>query len=310
MPRTNYCLPVDVVRRFDPQVSQEDLTVGNYLDASATDRISARIEGVESAFETQTGTALRTVAVGSAGDTNTYEYLDAKRGWHFPVRYTLDHRNVLPISSADGDVVEVRTARNSWDDITADEGSRWVLIDNRQGKLEFYSRLQHTVQFRVRPGVRFIRLRYRYGGLGGSPTDGGETTIQSGLSGQSTPSSLSVGDASRLPAGGGTMLVGGTEYVRVTNVDASNDQVDIAERGLRLTDASESHSSGDTLHYCPMHVREAIAARAAMELQQYDVFVDQLVETGNEGLPIADKMESWRREWDTAVARYTSWRHS
>jgi hypothetical protein len=255
MPRTNYCLPIDVTRRFDPTITQDELDSNDYISVEDRETITARIEGVESDFEDHTGTALREVRVGSQGSPGTYERLEAKQSWRFPVQYSLGHDNVLPIDSAAGDQIEVRTSRDSWRDITDDEGSRWVLVDNRRGKLEFYSRLQHTIQFRVRPGVTFIRLTYRYGGLGGSPLEGGQTTLASSLSGSTTTSILDVEDAARLPNEGGVMLLGGDEYVRVTNVDTANDTVDIEKRGLRRTDESTSHSSGAVLHYCPMRVR-------------------------------------------------------
>lgn len=309
MPRTNYCLPIDVVRRFDPTVTSGELDSDSYITVDDLDTINSRIEGVESQFEDDTGTALREVRVGSEGTPGTYEYLEAKRSWNFPTSYTLDHGNVLPFDASEGDTIEVRTARDNWRDITTDEGSRWVLVEPRRGKLEFYSRLQHTVQFRVRPGVRFIRLTYRYGALGGSATEGGQTTLSTSVAGSATPTGVSVADASRLPAEGGTMLVNGTEYVRIANVDPAADTVDITERGLRRTDETTAHSSEDIIHYCPMRVREAIAGQAAAELAMVENFVDQLVDTG-EGLNLSDKMDRWEREYDRTVARYSQWGYS
>lgn len=306
MPRTTYCTVLDVVRRYEPTITANDLDSDSYITVEDRDTIQSRLEGVESEFEDDTGTALREVRVGSVGTPSTYEFLDAKRSMHFPTTYSLGHRNVLPIDASAGDAIEVRTSRDTWRDITADEGSRWVLVEPRSGTLEFYSRLRHTIQFRVRPGVRFIRLTYRYGALGGSPTEGGQTTLGTNVSGSSTPTGVAVADASRLPAEGGTMLVNGTEYVRVTNVDPAADTVDIAERGLRRTDETTAHSSGAVLHYCPMRVREAIAGKVAAELAMVENFVDRLVDTG-EGLDLSSKIESWETEYQRAVARYSQW---
>lgn len=309
MPRTNYVLPIDVTRRFDPTTKQTDLDSNDYITVEDLDTINARIEGVESAFESDTETALRERRVGSKGSSGTWEYLEAKRSHQFPTVYTLGQSNVLPIDSSKGDKIEVRTSRDSWRDITADEGSRWVLVDPRQGKLEFYSRLRHTIQFRVRPGVRFIRLTYRHGALGGDSTRGGQTDLGQSVSGSATPTGVSVDDASRLPPGGGTMLLGGAEYVRVENVDPAADTVDIAERGLRRTDETTAHSSGDALHYCPMKVREAIAGKCAAELAMVENFVDQLTNTGDT-LDLNQKIDRWETEYQNAVARYTRWHYS
>lgn len=310
MPRVNYCLPIDVVRRFNPAITQSTIDSDGYLTEDTRDAIASRIEGVESQFETDTGAALREVRVGSQGAPATYETLPAKRGGRMPVTYTLDHRNVHPIDSAQGDTVEVRTGKDSWDDITADAGTRFKLIDPRQGKLEFYSRYRQTVALRIRPGVDgFIRLTYRYGGLGGSPTEGGQTTLGAALSNGATPSNLSVSDASRLPNEGGVMLVNGLEYVRVTNVDTTNDEVDIAERGLRRTASTHDHSSGDILHYCPIRVRESIAAKAAEELVRYDAFVEDLLPS-NADIDPTRKLDDWSAEYDRLTARYRTWSYA
>lgn len=309
MPRTNYCLPIDAARRFDPTVTSSDLSSNNYIGVEDLETIRSRIEGVESQFENDTGTALREVRVGSKATPATWEKLKAKRSHQFPTTYTLDHSNVLPLDSSKGDAIEVRTSRDSWRDITSDEGSRWVLVEPRRGKLEFYSRLRHTIQFRVRPGVPFIRITYRHGALGGSATDGGQTSLSTSVSSGATPTGVSVADASRLPNEGGTMLLGGEEYVRVTNIDPSSDTVDISGRGLRRTDDQTSHNSGDTLHYCPMRVREAIAAMTAVELAQIENFADQLVDTGSQ-LDLGSKTEKWEQEYQNAVARFTKWHYS
>lgn len=307
MPRTDYCVPTDVIRKLVPQQSQSDLTLEELIGNSDTEQIRARIEGIESRFEDRTMTALRTVRQGSTGSPETYEYLESKRSWRFPTQYNLDHRNVLPLDSSQGDKIEVRTARDNWRDITGDEGSRWTLVEPRKGKLEFYSRLRHTIQFRVRPGVRFIRLTYRYGGLGGSPTEGGETTLSSTLS-KGSASSIGVADASRLPAGGGTMLVDGTEYIHVSSSDPSADTIDVNTRGLRGTKDQE-HSSGAVVHYCPLQVREAVAAKTAREVQLYDDAVDFVVE-GSEAPQPQARLDNWQSEWERCVAEYTQWRYS
>lgn len=105
------------------------------------------------------------------------------------------------------------------------------------------------------------------------------------------------------------MLVDGNEYVRVTNVDPANDTVDITSRGLRRTDETSSYSSGDVLHYCPMRVREAIAAKAAAELVRYDAFVDSLLDD-NGDVSADRKLDDWEQEYQNTVARHSEWHYA
>jgi hypothetical protein len=302
MPRTNYALATDVIRRFDPTLTQATINSDDFVGYEDVDTIQSRIGGVESTFESRTDTALREVRAGSVGAPGTYEYLDAKRTWNFPTSYWLENTDVLPFDASQGDKIEVRTARDNWRDITNDDGSRYVLVDPRQGKLEFYSRLRHTIQFRVRPGVRFLRLTYRYGALGGDRTSGGETTLSEQLTGDTT-TTVDVADASRLPAGEYTMLVGGSEYVGARVADASANTVEITDRGRRRTDRHQDHASGATLHYCPMVVREAVAAKTARELIIYDDYTDWMVE-GSNAFDKQGKLDEWEQEWERAVARF------
>lgn len=300
MPRLYYATPLDVLRRFDPQLSQAALNNGEHIGNNDEEQVISRIEGVQHTFERE-GRPFREVRVGGGPGTYVYKGLP---GRDFPYHIHLDHFDIVPFDPAAGDVIERRSGRDSWIDITNDEGSDWV-ADYRLGKLTLYAlpgrgHLPMLRQYRD----RFIRLSYRHGAPGGDTQSGGQTTLGESLSGDQT-GSVSVADASRLPMGGGTMLVNGTEYVYVSAVDIDADTVTIDDRGLRGSDSSTSHSSGDVLHYCPLSVREAVAAKAAREAVLYDDWTDQLVETGGGAPAPQAKLEAWESEYQNAVARYS-----
>lgn len=300
MPRTNYATPLDAIRKVDPTLGRDDLLDDEVTNNNDEEILLSRIEGAESEFETDTGSAFREVTVG--GGTGTYVYLEA-RGGNFPVSLYTRHRPVVPLDSSQGDALEIRTGRNTWDDVTGQEGDQWV-ADYRLGKFTVYrmpgiGHLPMLHNFRE----RFARIRYRYGAAGGRNDWGGQTTITSQLSSGST-STVGVGDASRLPQGGHTMLLGGEEYVRVSNVDITNDQVDVDARGLRLT-KDRDHPSGTVLHYCPMRVREAVAAWAAHEVIRNDDEIHLLKPT-DDSVEVREKLKELKNEYQNAVARYTN----
>lgn len=300
MARTHYALATDVIRRFDPTLTQTDLQSDDFIGYDDLDAVQSRLEGVESTFERETEHALREVRVGAG--SGSYEYHGASP-LSFPLHVFLDHRNIVPLDAAAGDVLEVRTGREQWTDITAKEGDEWAM-NHRLGKLTLYRYpgFGHLPTFH-RINERFVRLSYRYGALGGDQNAGGETTISEQVSGGSTPT-VDVADANRLPRGAYTMLLGGSEYVGAQVADPSADTVEITERGRRRTDGQQTHASGATLHYCPLAVREAIAAKTAQELVIYDDFVDRLVDTGDT-IGSDKKLDEWESEWNRTVAQFS-----
>lgn len=298
MSRPTYCTALDVLRRFDPQIDQTALDGKEFIGNNDEEQVIARIEGVESKFERE-ARPLREVRVGAG--PGSYVYKSAK-GRGFPVHVYLDHMQIVPIDPAAGDVIERRTGRDNWVDITNQEGSAWV-ADYRKGKLtvfELPGRGHLPVLRNYRD--RYIRISYRHGALGGDPRAGGQATLGENLT-QGQTGTVSVTDAGRLPGTGGTMLIDGAEYVEIAAVDLENNTVDIAARGLRGT-ADAARSSGDILHYCPMDVREAIASLTAREAVLYDDWTDQLIDTASGPKP-APKLDEWKQEFDDAVANYT-----
>jgi len=298
-----YCTDIDVVRKFNPQLGETALEQNDYIGNEDREQIRARIDAVSDEFDENTGVAMREVRIGSPGAPRTYEYYDAKRQRNrYPLEIDLDHEDIVPIDPNAGDTLEVRKGRDSWDDITAEEGDEWFL-NYDDGELKIFDILVDRIYFEA-PDERYLRATYRHGALGGDRRRGGETTLDGQITDSTT--SLSVTDSARLPADGGVMLVGtgpDAEYVRVSDVDTSTDTLTVT-RGIRAT-SEKSHDDGAPVHYCPLEVRDAVAAKTARELLRYDDWVDELVEAG-QGLGASDKMDAWEQAWTDACANHST----
>jgi len=302
MSRLHYALPIDVVRRFNPQITESNLQDWSNNPKEALighediDKIVSRVEGVKAKWD-RNARPMRSVRVGSQ-DAPVYK---SAKGRGFPVHVYLDNRNVAPFDASQGDFTERRTGRDNWTDITNEEGSSWV-ADYREGTLTVYElpgRGHLPVLRRYRD--RFIRLSYRTG-AGGDYAHAGQTTLSAQLA-QGATTTVSVADASRLPRTGGVMLVDGSEYIDVSDVDHSADEITARARGVRATSDAD-RASGSTVHYCPMDVREAVAAKAAQELVRYDDWTDVLVDNGRAPEP-ERKLDDWEAEWQQTVAQYS-----
>ena len=300
-----YCHVVDVVRKFDPTLTESEIDGDSYIGNEDREQIRARIDAVSDEWDRSTGTPMRLVRVGSSGNPRTYERHDAVRqSGYSPLTVSLDNGDIVPLDSNSGDKLEVRTGRDSWEDVTDQEGDEWVL-DHDTGQLKLFRLLVNRVYFEA-PDERYARLTYRYGALGGARDRGGETTLDRSLAGSDSDTSISVTSAARLPADGGVMLLSSEseeEYVRVTDVDTSNDMLTVV-RGIRATTVT-SHAAETAVHFCPLSVRDAVAAKTARELLRYEDWVDQLVETGD-GPGAADKMASWQDAWKDALSKHSS----
>ena len=293
-------MPVDAWRKLDPTVTVDELnSAGFYAEGvDAGESVYARIEEVEDDFEEKTNNPQRLAHAGGAPDAYEYpkDVFDKHQGG---VKIYLDHRNVLPIDPAKGDTIEFRRTRDTWRDITG-ETDLWRLNPVKGVMQVFaYHRLD-TRRFRQAYDTDPVRLKYRYGALGGNRKRPGETELSSQLSKGST--SVSVDDAERLPRGGFTALVG-DEYIRIGSVDRSTDTLTVSDRGRRGTKDSD-HSSGETVHYCRMGLRSAIAAKVAVELAAYENYVVQLSETES-GLRMNDKLDLWNQEYENALSGYS-----
>jgi hypothetical protein len=242
---------------------------------------------------------MRSVRIGSR---DAPRYFDAK-GDPWPTRVYLDHTNIAPIDESAGDYIETRTARDTYTDITAREGQAWTM-DYERGILTIY-RYPGAGQVPAFHHVRdkFVKISYRIA-AGGDLFNAGETTVGQSLT-ASTNGEIDVADASRLPAGGGVMLIDGSEYVYVDAVDRDANTVTIpssSDRGIRRT-PNESHDDGATIHYCPVDVRDAVAAKAAAELAVTEDFTEWLLDSND--LDRTDKISEWKDEWTEAVNSYS-----
>ena len=303
MPRTRYATPEDVVRRaLGGTIGRKTQDkVAAALDANAIletedDReiIQARLESVESQWDRE-ATPMRAVPVGSSAAP---KYFDAK-GTPWPIRIYLQHQNVRPLDPAMGDFIETRTARDAYADITNREGSSWT-ADYDDGIITVH-KLPGAGQLPAFHRIRekFVKISYHLG-AGGDFASAGETTLSSNITDTET-GSVDVTHASRLPRSGETMLLGGTEYVYVSEVDHETDTITIDKRGTRLTQSS-SHESGTTVHFCPVDVRDAVAAVGAIEIARTEDFNESMFDGD---INISAKKDDWEAEFDRAVNRYS-----
>jgi hypothetical protein len=297
-----YALAVDVLRHFDPSLSQADLATEDYIGRQDLEQVRARLESASDEFDRNTGRAFRLRRVGAPSDPATWEYHDARRTSHrFPLRVDLDHGDIVPLDPDAGDALEIRTGRDTYEDITAEQGDSFYL-DRATGELKLYQLLVNRLFFEA-ADERYARLTYRYGGLGGGRSRGGQTTLTGDVDAATT--TLAVANASRLPADGGIVRVGpfdDPEYVRVTGVDPAAGELTVT-RGQRATVAT-THDAGDPVHYCPLDIRDAVAGLAAAELVRYDTFIQQ-VDEDDDGIDPGTKVEQWNARFDDACAQYS-----
>lgn len=292
--RPPYCLPEDVLRLFDAQESLDRLS------AADKDLIRDAIDDVGSDFEIKTKHAFRLTRVGSPGASETYEYADIEGSHHSPpLRVLLDHRYILPFDSTEGDALEYRSGRDEWTAITDDAGDEFTL-EYEAGALKVYRWLINRIVWDV-PDDRYLRASYRYGALGGRHDQGGQTTLDGAITDADT--SISVANAGRLVEGETVLIYGdNVEYVDVESINHDTNTLTVS-RGERSTDAV-AHADGDTIHYCPLGVRKAMAGKAAEEGQLYELFTDRLVDTGD-GVGGKDRIEKWADAYDRMLAKYS-----
>lgn len=330
--RLTLCLQIDVARLFDSTVTQTQLT-NNTFQASMDDRdmLASHIEDAEHEFRQRTDATFRPARAGSPGTRQTYPQItykpsgheDYKRDWmgvagnydaEMVTRNLPDDR-ILPFDSAEGDEAYIfrgigGASGNDWEDVTADFGDTWTIIDHRSGTVAFHPiELARTMQAHAQ-GIGFRsdqlkRLRfaisYRYGNLGGSRSYAGATALGASINSSDT-GSTAVADGSRLPDagldGGTVVLKAGEEYLRAT-VDPGADTIDIVERGIRGTNAA-SHANGDRVQYTPPSIRKAVASRAAMGLVssgRYSAFAPE----SEDALDKDDLMDTFEATWTATV---------
>ena len=289
-----YAVPEDVARLLDDPPDQ--------ITAGRRQEYRARLERASQKWDRTTGRPMRTVRVGSQARTETWEYHDVReaRGGP-PVTIDINYGSILPIDRSAGDRVEIRKGRDSWDDVTDEEGDTWVL-DYRRGELKIYRFLIDRAVFE-RAAQRFMRITYRHGGLGGDRNRGAETEATATVSTSTT--ALPVAEASVFPQAPFSALVGSRtehEVVEVTDVDTDADELTI-ERGQEFTTPVEI-ATGDTVQYTPADVREAVASKATEQVIMNDDADLAVPDNGNLSSR-AERAERLRDEWEQTASKYS-----
>lgn len=288
-----YATPEDVARLLDDppeQLTSERRTV-----------YQSRVERASQKWDKSTGEPMRTIRTGSRDRPETWEQHDARevRGAP-PVRINLDHGDIVPFDRDAGDRLEIRKGRDTFDDVTDEEGDTWVL-DYRRGELKIYRFLIDRAVFE-RAAQRFMRITYRHGGLGGDRDRGAETTTTASVTPDAT--TLPVAEASVFPQAPFSALVGSRttqEVVEVTGVDTDTDELTVA-RGQEFT-TPVTLSSGDTVQYTPADVREAVASKATEQVIMNDDADFAVPDNGNLSSR-AERAERLRDEWEQTAATY------
>lgn len=288
-----YATPEAIQRKLDKPLSN--------LGTDERQRYRSRAEMASQQWDKTTGNPMRSVREGAVDEPVTWEYHNAQNPGYEPVVISLDHGNIQPIDSTAGDRIEVRTGRDSWDDVTDKAGDEFVVLHDR-GQLKLFRFILNRAFFEPRD-ERFVRLTYRYGGLGGARDRGFETSTDGSVAkGDTTISVASAGRFPDAPFIADLGAAGSHERVRVTDVDRGADDLTV-ERGVRGT-TDDAHSDGDTVQYSPDDVREAVAARAAELLTLDDDARPSLPDDG-QTTSRSSRADRFQTEWETTAAKYS-----
>lgn len=291
--RPTLCLPTDVLRKFDPQVTEEALrTVIEGTSPIGTDdyeRIVSRIEGVESRVERETGRPYQRRTKGRPNNDQS---------WVVPNRTELRTTRPYPriyVNLPDDEIVSI-TELQVRSEFQFDDGPDTVSVDNydlnpTDGTINIRRSIIPSAFWRhIEHRGYNVRVKYEYGAVGGRHDVAGQTETSENIDDEADE--VTVDNGSRLPPDG-TVLIG-QEYAAAT---VDGDTLSLEERGVRGT-TTKSHDSGTGVHYCPMHVREAVAALAAIEMVTY---VDRIDKAVGEQFDPQEKRDTWQDEWHSLI---------
>ena len=330
--RLTLALPTDVfLDHFDSTVTQTQLDNNTTLGSpDDRDMLTSQLEGAEDEFRQLTDTDMRLARAGTPGQRETYEQLTHKVKGHqaFKTSFSragrdyaatemtvsLQNGRVLPFDVEAGDQCYVyrgtrRTGTDQWEDITADRGETWDIIDHQRGTVVIHPIKLQRAAARATHGIgvgsrrlREVRLAisYRYGALGGSRGAAASTTLTEQLT-EEGPDRVGIDDAGRLPVGlggGSIVLLIGGEYVSAS-VDVDADELVIAERGIRNTDPA-SHDAEARVQYTPPAVRKAVAARAGMSIIQSGRYQSFLPDA-DDVIDKSDMLDQLRETWERTL---------
>lgn len=280
------CLPIDVVRLYNPQVTQDDIkgVPSNQAEASAQiignddyQQILSQIEAAESELSDRHN---RPYKLEYARKETPNDYLQISNNRAFPQLWVeLPHNNIVSI-----DTIEIRTGLKNDDWETLDTND--YVLDHEDGTLTIHQ-FRWFSDLYDHPG-KAVRVSYTHGALGRKESQGGQTKVtESTGTGTGT---WNLEDGGHLPEFPQTFQIDG-EYVRG---EVSGDTLEVTERGVHGTTASD-HSSGEYVHYSPMTVRNGVAAKVAMWLANSSIKLD---EVAGESMSPQDRMEQWNQQWE------------
>lgn len=304
------CLPIDVVRKYNPQVKQDQIQ-GPYnteADARASvlgseddyELILSEIESTESILQNRLGHSYKMRSAGNPGNKRTWvtprKIIRQTKSFAFP-RFWVNwpHENIMPYDESKDDQFEIRTGNGSddWDKLDEDD----FTLDEEDGTM-IVKRYRPLSEYYDHPG-NSIRGCYRHGALGANDTMAGQTTVSEAV--QTGTGTFTLEDAGHLPRFPQTFQIDG-EYVR-GEVDHANGEIELTARGRQGTTDTE-HDSGSTIHYCPMDVRSAVASKVAIWLANSSVKVDQIA---GEGIDPESRMKTWKGEWENLTDNSGKW---
>jgi len=130
-----YCTAEDIARKIDQPPDR--------LNSDERVRFETRARAASQRWDRETGSPARQVRVGAPGRKATWETHDAPRRSGFPLVISLNNGDIQPLDASVGDAIEIRTGRDSYEDITDEEGDEWV-IDNRRGQLKLFEYVRVT----------------------------------------------------------------------------------------------------------------------------------------------------------------------
>lgn len=304
--RSQYATVVDVLRVFDPRLdaAELDTDIGEYLGPDTLEKVQTELEAAESALEAETNTTFRLATYGQEGERGTYQWIPKddlinEESNSRPTRFYL-RPNLIPLDPEEGDELAYRTGTDSFTPIPESQ----YMVNWNTGEVELFD-VFGTSYFSKRVNRPYqaspIVARYRYGAGGHKTRTPGQTALTATVD-DTVGATVAVDNTDRIPPNTTEpILLGQSEYVRI-DVDRQAGEITLTSRGLRGTDA-QSHDSGDTVHYCPLDIREAVAGKAAASLNDWDFAVERISQRVDYG-DIQTRIERAEEMYNTVVKRY------
>jgi len=304
--RSQMATIVDVLRVFDPRLDAAELDddLGNYLGPETLEKVQTELEVAESALEAETNTTFRLATYGQAGERGTYHWIPKtdlinEESHRRPTRFYL-RPNLIPFDPDEGDELAYRTGTDSFTPIPESQ----YMVNWRTGEVELFDvfgRSYFTKRVNRPYQASPIVARYRYGAGGHRTRDPGQTELTAEVD-DTAGATVEVANTDRLPPNTNEpVLIGQSEYALI-DVDRSAGTITLTSRGLRGTDAQE-HGEGDTVHYCPLDIRKAVAGKAAASLNDWDVAVERLTQRIDYG-DLQNRIDRAEEMYNTVVKRY------